>query len=232
MKHRNVKRHLACVVAFASLSGLCGCAFFGDGPDGGAAPSPSERTQTGVRESTGTPGGPGMETEGTGLPGGYKPEAEQAFAEARVLWRRQISTLADAEICSDPEKAVGLLDKVIALEPAYAEAYARRGLALSELGRREEAFDDLTAAVRLDPKPDYYSYRALVSMRGGDERAATRDLDYSLKKRPDQSRAHNFKGVLALGRGDTTAACRAFGKGCSAGDCTFLEAAREEKVCP
>lgn len=225
MNFWNFPRQAVCLVA---LYGLCGCAFFGAGPDESAAPSPQQQEA----EAPVSRQSPGQLPEQAALPGVYKPEAERAFAEARVLWKPELSGLADAEICSDPEKAVELLDKAIALEPEYAEAYARRGLALSELGRREEAFDDLTAAIRLGSKPDYYAYRALVSMRGGDERAAARDLDYSLKKQPDQSRAYNFKGVLALGAGDKKAACQAFARGCSNGDCSFLEAAREEKTCP
>lgn len=206
--------------AAAMVFFLGGCALFSEPPQS-PSPSPGAEQPSGDRQA-----------DEAGLSGVYKPEAERAFAEARVLWKRQLSTLADAEVCSDPEKAVTLLDKAIGLEPEYADAYARRGLAQSELGRREEAFDDLTAAIRFAPKPEYYAYRALVSLRGGDSRAAARDLAYSLKKQPDQSRAHNFKGVLELGEDDKAAACASFGKGCSNGDCSFIEAAREAKICP
>lgn len=175
---------------------------------------------------------PKTEIELSGYSGKFRPEAERAYAEARVLWKRQLSSLADAEVCVDPAKAVELLDKAIALEPGYAEAYARRGLARSELGEREEAFDDLTAAIRLHASAENYAYRALVSIRAGGTRAARRDLEYSLKLDAGQSRAHNFLGVLALSLDDAQEACQGFQAGCSKGDCTFLEAARQEKICP
>ena len=191
---------------------LGACAWLGD-------PAPRDRPA------------PKTDAELSGYSGQYNDEAERAFAEARVLWKRQLSSLADAEVCTDPAKAVSLLDKSIALEPEYMEAYARRGLAKSELGEREAAFDDLTAAIRLRPLAENYAYRALVSIRADDPRAAKRDLEYSLKLDDSQSRAHNFLGVLALRRDDAQGACAAFDAGCSNGDCTFLEAARQEAIC-
>lgn len=168
----------------------------------------------------------------SGHSGKFNPEAEQAFAEARVLWPREIASVKAAEVSSDPEKAVALLDKAIAIEPKYAEAYLRRGLAKSELGEREGAFDDLTEAVRLDPAPASYAYRGLVCLRAGEERAAQRELEYSLKLRPSQHLAHNLMGVLHLRRDKKSQACENFKKGCSNGDCSFIESARREKICP
>lgn len=222
MNHSHAHIPAVCLLAFF----LGGCAFFGASPDEDAQPRPP-REQTDAQPPAGQPD----QAHRAGLPGVRKPEAEQAFAEARALWKRQLSSLVDAEVCADPEKAVALLDKAISIEPSYAEAYARRGLARSELGNREEAFDNLTTAIRLDPNPEYYAYRGLVSMRGGDGRAAARDIDYSLKKQPAQSRAHNFKGVLALGGDDKKTACEAFARGCANGDCSFFEVAKKEKIC-
>lgn len=167
-----------------------------------------------------------------GLSGKLNPEAETAFAQARVLWKGALSSASTGERCSDPEKAVALLDKAISLEPKYAEAYVRRGLAKSELGKREEAFNDVSTGIRLKPAAEAYAYRALVSIRGKDMRAAQKDLEYSLKKDPDQHLARNFSGVLALTLDNKPEACAQFQQGCSAGDCSFIEAARSAKICP
>lgn len=179
-----------------------------------------------------SPPDPAPEKDFIGPSGKYKPEAEQAFAEARVLWRRDVASVSAAESCTDPEKAVSLLSKAISLEPKYAEAYVRRGLARSELGKREEAFDDLTEAVRLNASPESYAYRGLVCLRAGEERAAQRDLQYSLKLKSSQHLAHNLMGVLELKRDKKSLACESFTKGCSNGDCAFIESARKEKICP
>lgn len=166
-----------------------------------------------------------------GLSGKLNPEAETAYAEARVLWKRTLSSVSAVEPCSDPEKAVVLLDKAIALEPGYAEALVRRGLATSELGEREGAFDDLPAAIRLNPSAESYAYRAFVSIRANQIRAAQKDLEYSLKKDSKQHLAKNITGVLALTLDDKAQACSQFQQGCSSGGCSYLDAAKADKIC-
>lgn len=160
------------------------------------------------------------------------PEAEKLYNDALALWKHPLASVRAAHVSTDPGKAAALLDKALALEPAYAEAYALRGLARSELNLREEAFDDLTMSIRLRPTPQSYAYRALASMRGGQTQAAKRDLDYAMRIDPAHNAAHNYFGLLALNGGDKSGACSAFSKGCSNGDCSFLDAARSEKICP
>lgn len=166
-----------------------------------------------------------------GLSGRHTPEAETAFTQARVLWKKSLSSASGVEVCTEPEQAIVLLDKAIRLDPNYAEAYVRRGLARSELGQREEAFADLTTGIRLHPSAEAYAYRALVSIRAKQVRAAHKDLDYSLEKDPKQHLARNIMGVLALFLENRPEACTQFQQGCSAGDCSFLEAAKADKIC-
>lgn len=160
------------------------------------------------------------------------PEARQAYEQALALWREGGSSVLAAERCSDPVEALELLDAAIAREPSFAAAYIRRGLAKSELGQGEEAFEDLTHAIRLEPGAESYAYRGLVSIRAKQARAARRDLEYSLSLNPDQSRAYNYLGVLELSNNNAAQACVRFDQGCAHGDCSFKEAARQEKICP
>lgn len=74
----------------------------------------------------------------TGVSGKHDPQAEQLFAKAHVLWK--------GETCTDPEKALEYLDEALKIEPDYPQALIRRGLALSQLGYADDAFDDLTKA--------------------------------------------------------------------------------------
>lgn len=160
-----------------------------------------------------------------GLSGKINPEAETAFARAHVLWR-------DSETCSDPALAVELLDKAIALEPEYAEAYMRRGLAKNDQRDWEGAFDDLTRALRLNPSPENYAYRGLISMRSGNALGARKDFDRSIALDDDQHRAWNFRAALNMLEGKNKAACSDFEEGCDNGDCVGLESARASGVCP
>ena len=160
-----------------------------------------------------------------GLSGKRNQEAEAAFSRAHILWR-------DAEICSDPLLAIELLDKAITLEPAYAQAYMRRGLAKKDLHDWDGAFDDMTSAIRLDPSPENYAYRGLISMYGGNRLGARKDYERSVSLNPKQHRAWNFKAALNILDNRYTEACSDFETGCSNGDCTGLESAKNAKICP
>lgn len=159
-----------------------------------------------------------------GLSGKINTEAETAYARARVLWK-------DGEICTDPKLAVELLDKAITLEPKYAEAYLRRGLAKSDLRDWDGAFDDLSRSIRIKSTAEAYAYRGLISMRGGNSIGARKDLGRSIEMNPGQHRAWNFRGALSLLEGDQVAACKDFDKGCSNGDCIGYESAVKSGAC-
>lgn len=159
-----------------------------------------------------------------GLAGTYSPEAEAAFAKAHVLWDKR-------DVCSDPQHALELLDAAIRLEPRYAEAYLRRGLAKSDLRDWDGAFNDLSRAIRLNPTAEAFAFRGLVSMRGGNYIGARKDFDRSLDMTARQHRAWNFRGALNLLEGNREAACADFSEGCDYGDCTGLDSAVASGEC-
>lgn len=158
-------------------------------------------------------------------------EALTLYSQANALWNRPLSSVSAVAVSTDPQKAASLLDQAIALEPGYADAYRLRALARSELGLREEAFDDATKAILLHPTATAYAARGLVSLRARHPRGAERDLEYALTLEPGNALAHNYRGVVALAVGDTSTACDSFAKGCSNGDCAYSNSARAEKIC-
>ena len=160
-----------------------------------------------------------------GLSGKRNPEAEAAFARAHVLWDNY-------DVCSDAERAVSLLDRALALEPQYADALLRRGLARSDLKDWDGAFDDLSKAIRLSPSAEAYAFRGLVSMRGGNYLGSRKDLDRSLEISKRQHRAWNFRGALNRLEGRQTEACDDFAEGCDYGDCIGLETSIKMGECP
>lgn len=160
----------------------------------------------------------------TGASGRHNAEAEQLFGKARVLWGRD-------DVCANLEQAVAYLDQALALEPTYAEALVRRGRALSELGYQDDAFDDLTRAIRLEPTAEAYAARGLVLFRTGNRAGALRDAEEAVRRDQRMASAWNVRAAVAYENGDMQAACADFAKACSAGDCTGLEAARREALC-
>lgn len=160
----------------------------------------------------------------TGVSGKYDPQAEQLFAKARILWK-------EGETCSEPEQAVDYLDEALNLEPDYAQALIRRGLALSQLGYAEDAFDDLTRAIRLEPSAEAYLSRGLCLFRQGNTAGARADLEEALRRDEGSYRAWTILGAVALKEEKDAEACAAFENACSAGDCAGIEAARREQIC-
>ncbi|MEG1609580.1 MAG: tetratricopeptide repeat protein [Bilophila sp.] len=160
----------------------------------------------------------------TGVSGKLNAEAEQLFAKAHVLWRH-------TETCSDTEKAVLYLDQALAIEPDYPQALQRRGLVLSQLGYTDEAFEDFTRAIRLDPTAEAYADRGLGLLRAGRYGGARKDLEQALRLDAHSHRAWNFLGAIATQEGKMEEACTAFENACSNGDCVGLESARREKLC-
>ena len=159
-----------------------------------------------------------------GLRGKHDPKAERLFDNARVLWK-------DSDVCSDPEKAVDLLDEAVKISPEFGEAYVRRGLAKSELGLYEEAFEDITTGIRLSPSAEAYAFRALASLRGNHFMAAVKDLEYSIQLNSSQYRSYLYLGDLAFKEGEMEEACGYYSKACSNGDCSRLEEAEELGIC-
>ena len=160
-----------------------------------------------------------------GLSGKRNPEAEAAFARAHVLWNSH-------DVCSDAERAVVLLDRVLALEPQYADALVRRGLARSDLKDWDGAFDDVSKAIRLSPTAEAYAFRGLISMRGGNYLGARKDLARSLEISKRQHRAWNLRGMLNRLEGRQAEACDDFAEGCDYGDCIGLETSVKMGECP
>ena len=159
----------------------------------------------------------------TGVSGKHDPQAEQLFAKAHILWK--------GETCTDPEKALEYLDEALKIEPDYPQALIRRGLALSQLGYADDAFDDLTKAIRIEPSAEAYLSRGICLFQQGNTAGARKDLEEALRRDDSSYRVWNILGAVALKEGKEQEACESFEKACSTGDCAGIEAARREKIC-
>lgn len=159
-----------------------------------------------------------------GFAGKRNQEAEKNYTLARLLWK-------DGDVCTNPDQAIEYLSKAIKIEPDYAEAYLRRGMAYSDIYQWENAFEDLTKSIRLNPVPMAYAYRGLVFMRMGNALGAQKDLTRSIEIDSKQHRAWNYRGAVKIMVHDYNGACKDFARGCSNGDCTGLNSAKEHNYC-
>ena len=152
-----------------------------------------------------------------------KPANPTGVSGTHVLWK--------GETCTDPEKALEYLDEALKIEPDYPQALIRRGLALSQLGYADDAFDDLTKAIRLEPSAEAYLSRGICLLQQGNTAGARKDLEEALRRDDRSYRVWNILGAVSLKEGKEQEACEAFEKACSSGDCAGIEAARREKIC-
>ena len=127
--------------------------------------------------------------------------AEQATAAGSDNVEAML-VLADCYVRDDDKsaQALAILEKVIALDPAIADAHNNLGLVLRKLGRLDEALESLDRAIAIEPGlADAHANRGTVlrAFKRYDEAFAAYDKALALK--PDLVEAW-------LGRGNTFAA--------------------------
>jgi len=100
------------------------------------------------------------------------------------------------------DKAIGLADKAISIEPREADFYALRGAATEMKGDNQRALRDYDQAVTLNAEFfQYYLLRGRLRKKLGDSEGGKRDLERSLVLF-DNAPAHLALGELAEARGD------------------------------
>ncbi|MCH5276543.1 MAG: hypothetical protein J1E80_01785 [Desulfovibrionaceae bacterium] len=153
------------------------------------------------------------------------PRARELFALARSVWDEQ-------DQCRDPAAAIGWLDAALEIQPEYGDALIWRGRALSESGYLEDAFDDLTRAIRLQPSALAYAERGLTGLRLGAVQGAARDLEHALSLDEDEARAYVYRAALRFAQGETPQACSDLAAACARGLCLPRDKAAGSGLCP
>lgn len=204
-----MKRLLACLPVLLLLSG-CGSwsfpfPFTGNDDDTKPAPTPPAKTKPSPAYIV-------------------SPQAEAYLTEAMQYW-------TESGECTEPEKAAALLDKAIAADPLDPSPYLLRGLALSDLGYMNEAFDDATKAIRLSPTAEAYATRGLICLKQHHPEGAQRDFDYAMKINPDEPLIYVYRAAGAFLEERNGDACDDLERACTLGHCRPWNTAKEDKLC-
>jgi tetratricopeptide (TPR) repeat protein len=95
-------------------------------------------------------------------------------------------------------------DRAIRIWPGFAGGFYRRGLIRGrELSQHQQAIDDLTTAIELDPEwPEPYLQRGLFQRFHGDPRAAIEDLQRFLDLGGDRDWRGEAERQIAMLRAD------------------------------
>lgn len=155
---------------------------------------------------------------------GVSPEAQAYLSQAMEYW-------TDSGECTDPEKAVPLLDKAIEADPLDPAPYLMRSLALSDLGYMNEAFDDATKAIRLSPTAEAYATRGLVCLKQRHPDGARRDFAYAEKINPKEPLIYVYRAAGAFLENRNDDACKDLEHACELGHCRPWNTAKENNLC-
>ena len=116
----------------------------------------------------------------------------------------------------NPAGSIADFDRAIASQPKNTQFYRGRSLALSAVGRYDEALRDAEHLVAVVPQQaeSYYARGVARSGLGGD-REAIADFDEALRRRPEliypleaRARSHDRLGEAALAAADRETASR------------------------
>ncbi|XP_036133251.1 tetratricopeptide repeat protein 13 isoform X2 [Molossus molossus] len=99
------------------------------------------------------------------------------------------------------ELALFELSRVITLEPDRPEVFEQRAEILSPLGRINEAVNDLTKAIQLQPSARLYRHRGTLYFISEDYATAHEDFQQSLELNKHQPIAMLYKGLTFFHRG-------------------------------
>lgn len=152
----------------------------------------------------------------------------QPFAPAVA----HILPLYQGSVCQQPDRALFLLERVLAVPPDNPLALGLKGLAASQVDHHDVAFNAATQAVTLCPTPQLLGWRALVLARAGQFEAAAHDAGLALRYNPDEGAALLAQGLVFLRQGRLDSGCRSLEAACSRGECSGLDSARLTGQCP
>ncbi len=145
------------------------------------------------------------------------------------------ASYGDVLALSNPEQALSDVDERLANAEAEQDDTTAllvfRSLALSQLGRKDEAFDDMTKAIQAKPEAELYALRAFVLWRGGKLRGAMRDTEYAMLKQKNIPLATMVQGLISFSEKDMSMACSSLDVACKQGQCYGLQFVQEQGQC-
>jgi tetratricopeptide (TPR) repeat protein len=108
---------------------------------------------------------------------------------------------AEAAKSQDLDKAVDLLRKATNMDHKYADelsaVYQRRAYALAQNQNYQEAIQDYSEAIKIQPKdPRIYEQRAAVEMKTYDYDKALADYSELIKLKPNEIRYLNYRAYV------------------------------------
>jgi tetratricopeptide (TPR) repeat protein len=100
------------------------------------------------------------------------------------------------------DESIEDLKQAVALKSDKASAHNNLGLSYFEKEDFEEALNEFTKAIALEPHPFHLNNRGLAYYHIGQYDSAKRDYDEAIKKNPDDAMVFFNRGNVYLNQGD------------------------------
>jgi tetratricopeptide (TPR) repeat protein len=134
--------------------------------------------------------------------------------------------------CTDPQKAVALLNEAVRLRPDFADAYGARGNAYSNMKQYQSALDDYSKAIQLEnDNAIFFNNRGNVYKELNKYQQAIGDYNEAIRLKPDDLIAYYNRGNIYFIQGDQKTGCDDAQKACEMGNCKLLDFGKEKKYC-
>ena len=152
--------------------------------------------------------------------------------KAPLDWNSRAVALWKKGRFTQPEKAIGYLNKAIAKNPKFAEAYNNRGNAHRDLNKLQKAFADYNKAISLNPKyVKAYNNRGNIYYDLKKYKLAVNDYNKTLQLKPDFRLGYLNRGLAYHKLKNNTMACKDLQKACQMGACDGLNWAKQNRIC-
>ena len=111
------------------------------------------------------------------------------------------------------KEAIEHYNKVIEINPQYAETYYNRGVAKSVLGKHEEAIEDYSEAIEINPQfAEAYYNRGAAKSALGQKQEAIEDYSKAIEIDPQHAQAYNNRGNAKSALGENQEAIEDYSK--------------------
>lgn len=128
--------------------------------------------------------------------------------------------------------AVGIGAEVLSPQVAYAQSaedWFKSARAKSSSGDYEEAIDDYTKTLTINPEfADAYFHRGILKGRLGDAKGAISDADKAIKINPQHAMAYASRGIAEELGGDLQRACADWRKAAVLGNTYAFKRVRKQ----
>ncbi len=119
---------------------------------------------------------------------------------------------------TDPDKAMGYLDKAISLDPAYVKAYITRSMVFRRLGAYDHSLTDLNTAIQIDSLNEHaYNVRGSIKDDLKDYEGAMADYSKAIQLSPGYAYPYNNRANIKRKLGDLPGACADYKKAAALG---------------